>query len=470
MHGTSDPLPETRGSLQLYFSTQALVKSLLIEPGGREWMTGVKDHEVRWQQGTMAICILLLHTKIAQLLELPEEAYFLSGDRGSPARSLDNLLNKPGEWALQMFGEKNGFASIRQYLYRKKTVTRNNQVSELRWDDQALPPSNIDIFIHNRPCTDWRELTIVLKNICLEFSPESGAAYAEELTLVYEASRPAKVESPPLADLPPAANPHPNTDATVPSPRTGPPNDSVVTPAASTSARDTSMEDGKSRQSWMIWLIGLCTLPLLWWAHASLQPPPAAMEDLALAAVEEFFEHINARDYDQAYRLTSDRLQRDLPWELFLQKFHRRTFEDLRLLGQADNLQPGKTRRGYQLSTTVLTEARMIPELAGIGQLKVGQMDVYLSRLQVFRTNLERIGVASAEIDQLEKQQLERLDLSRYLVEKLGIEEETLARIYPATIKVETTLRQQLFLRLDETTGNWQMDRIEEYPQILGIP
>ncbi len=154
MKDTSDSQTVKGVSLQLYFSAQALVKSHLIEPGGKEWVTGIKDHEVRWHKGTMAICILLLHTKIAQLLQLQADACFLSGDRSSPARSLDNLLNKPGEWVLQMFGEKNGFPAIRHYLYRKKTDTRHNQISELRWYSHALPPENIDIFVQNRLCTD----------------------------------------------------------------------------------------------------------------------------------------------------------------------------------------------------------------------------------------------------------------------------------------------------------------------------
>ncbi|MDX2110454.1 MAG: hypothetical protein SFY80_09465 [Verrucomicrobiota bacterium] len=495
----------TTNTLQLYFSNKALVKSILTDESGKEWMTGVKDHEIRWQQGTMAICILLLHTKITHLLELPEESGYIAGDRGSPARSLDNLLNKPGDWAVQMFGEKNGFAAIRNYIYRRKTVTRNNTISELCWDNSHLPASAIAVHLQNELCTDWNELVEVLKNLCDEYSPENGLEYWEEMKRTYssktgkekaddgkEITDAETIAHPRIAAIPvnlptipvnlPAATPVATGASIATLPVTAPaalPAAAPVAPAALPSP--ITQEIGQPVSLWpnlrtrvmlfaaLLIFLGLATL--LYSTKTRVAPTqPALIQDEALGVIEQFYDMINDNEFATAYTLTTERFKKEYSQERFTRYFGRRRYEDIRILGDPDNLRNGKQKRTYHLVSTLITQARLIPELAGIGQLSLGQIDNYNARIATFRENMRKLGVPDASIDALGRKQIERLDLSIYLTDRLGVKDEALATLYPTVVTVETTLRKLLHLRWDDSSRRWQYDSSSDYEDTLAIP
>jgi len=217
-----DAMPAEAGPrLSLQFSPRVLVRSRLIDAEGEVHEAGVKDRELRWQKGAIAVSILLVYTKL-RAEEGAEEAPLLEGEQGSPARSLDNLLNKPGDWAEFMFGEVKGQPGIRHYVYRKKAVSGSNPHSALQWDAEALDPAQIEITRANEPVTTPEGLRELLRVLLEEFNPRRVEREWEQLFPAPMAAVPAATTPAPFPAEQPAGAELPSESPVAPVPAPSP--------------------------------------------------------------------------------------------------------------------------------------------------------------------------------------------------------------------------------------------------------
>lgn len=481
---TADDVPELDGApsqarMDFHFSARVLVRSELSLPDGTLLRTGVRNHEVRWQQGAIAVCILAVHTRICYLLGADEDRYFLSGERGSPARSLDNLLNRPGDWAFDMFGERDGLPGIRDYIYRRKTVSRSNPVSELSWDRSRLPPERLTIYSKGERCDDVAELAQLLRNLLEEFSPKTAEREWQRLFpegLPVQSAEETGVEeeevgSESTTDAPPAID---DVDADLdalgqlPDPSDAPEALPAMEEAKERAPSPVEVSSGPPGRQFDVYhrtqlvlivvlVLGIILVAWKPWNYGSNR----GTEAKAITRLEQFFEDLNNRDVDSAWMLLSSRYQESLSRQVFDQRFADIRFEDLRILGHPRNRQGAGKVLEFEVSATVVLDVRVITELFGISHLKLSQFSEYEQRVEQFLQKLALLNVPDECLDELEIQSLHRLDVARQLQRICGISDEDLSRVYPGVFPTQMVMHSRIFL-VREQFSAWRIDGIEE--------
>ncbi|MFP4542336.1 MAG: hypothetical protein ACLFR7_11970, partial [Opitutales bacterium] len=325
---SSPPQEAPEPVFELHFGPRALARSRLQTVEGAVFQTGQKGAEVRWQQGAIAVCILLVYTRL-RYLEGDAEPPVLEGERGSPARSLDNLLTKPGDWALNMFGEERQMPAIRDYLYRKKAVSKSNPVSAVRWDADKLPVERIRLYREGEELATAEELRAFLRVLLEEFNPRRAQREWEAL-----------VPPPPAASLEPVeaeTTPRPAFAGppAAPSPPTEPPLAMGPSPA--------SAEPGLQRP-WvlLVVLVAFFTIGAFFLGQSMAPVARPSGEtttrevgaaSASAAAVSRFIEYLNAQALDQAYAITRPGFREEVPPEAFAVAFGGQRFNFPRIAG-----------------------------------------------------------------------------------------------------------------------------------------
>lgn len=435
---------------ELHFSPRALVRSRLESISGEVFETGSKGCEVRWQQGAIAVCILAVFTRLRGLLG-DAAAPLIEGGRGSPARSIDNLLTKPGDWALNMFGEDKGMPKIRDFVYRKKAVSKSNPVSAVQWDVEQLPIEAIRIWREGLELTTADELRALLKVLLEEFNPrraerEWNALFpqrvgsSEEET---EREEPAGSESGGASPL------------------------SSGVPSALASFRGTE----PSTRPWMLLLVLFVFVGvgayLLGRAMGTLARPerPTANSPASSSAkvVESFIELLNAGALTQAYALTSASFQEEISPAAFALALGHQRFNFPRVAGNPYRNGVDQLIHEYRVTLYVETEVRRIPALEGLARMPVTQIEAYAIGIQRLIAELQEAGVDPIFLRQLRKDRLERSDASRYLQLTCGLNDDVLDQLYPEAVSVTLDLTYFFELVRDSADENaWRIQTVAD--------
>lgn len=444
----------TSMAFELHFSPRELVKSVLREPDGTSHETGVKGAEVRWQQGAIAVCLLAVFTRLKSL-EGAAETPILEGERGSPARSLDNLLNKPGDWALQMFGEHRGQPRLREIVYRKRTVSRSNPISAVQWDASVLDPSEIRVWQAGEELTTPEALRGLIRTLLEEFNPRRAAREWETL---FPAPLPEEADS--------------LLEGTAPEKiaGTGTGMTPVPLPLPDSADRGASPEAGKTRRlSWGV-ALGLAVALLIalgfFIGRASSETKAGAESPLASAGVvESFIDHLNAGDLEGAYDLTSKRFRAVMPPDAFAVAYGDQRYNFPRLAGNPYRNTADASAHDYRVALYVETRVHRIPALDGLARIPLTQLDAYARRIGELEASLRTLGIDEGVLNQLRKERLERPDASRHVQLVCGLSETQMDSLFPE--EIATTLDLTLFFEVVLETGDWRIQSIEDASERL---
>jgi hypothetical protein len=466
---------------ELHFSPKELVKSILREADGEIHETGVKGSEVRWQQGAIAVCLLAVYSRL-RVLEGAEEPPILEGERGSPARSIDNLLNKPGDWALQMFGENRGQPRLREVIYRKRTVSRSNPVSAVQWDAAVLPPERIRIWQAGEELTSCESLKALVRTLVEEFNPRRAAKE-------WEALFPAPLEdventgqNGTRASLPATGvdveemrnAPTPPTDS-APSPTLS--EENRPTPAPKSSLPPAFSEGGAvtrekpSRPAIKVLIAGatgvlLLVLGMLLGRSLLPSAPLSEVPLRSASAVEGFIDRLNAGDLEGAYALTSERFQAATPPEAFSVAYGEQRYNFPRLAGNPYRNTAETSAHDYRVALYVETRVHRIPPLEGLSRIPLTEIDVYAERISQLETSLRLLGLDEGVLNQLRKERLERPDASRHVQLVCGLSDDQLEELFPE--EISTTLDLTLFFEVvEDPSGQWLIQSIEDASERL---
>ncbi len=460
---TGPSTPESGPVLELYFSPKELVKSALRIPGEETCEFGVKGREVRWQQGTIAVCLLLVLTRL-RALEGTQETPVLEGEQGSPARSIDNLLNKPGDWTLHMFGEtKGGIPRIRELIYRKRTVSRSNPVSAVQWDAEKLPPQNIRIWQAEQELTDASALRELIRTLLEAFNPRRAAREWDFLFPEPLPPSPSKNHGEGLSST---------QDLREEAPSSIPASPTVLPPPTLPPQRESTGEQ-KSRStslriSWRITLLLLVVLGMGITIGKNFSPGGTPPKGLASAkVVEEFISALDSGNLDAAFALTSPRYQETVSRRSFEIAFGQQRYNFPRLAGNPFRNTETSLTHDYRVTLYVETRVQRVPALEGLSRIPLTRFDQYAARIDLFIRELAEHGIEPALLNQLSKERLERPDASRHIQLVCGLSNEEIVAIYPE--EMATTLDLTLFFELlrEPATGKWQIHSIEDASERL---
>jgi hypothetical protein len=452
-----------RPFFELHFSPRALVRSRLRTAEGEEYETGQKGCEVRWQQGAIAVCILAVYTRL-RAAEGASEAPLLEGERGSAARSIDNLLTKPGDWALNMFGERQQMPRIREFIYRKKAVSKSNPVSAVQWDVEQLPMDAIRIWQEGRELTAPEEWRTLLRVLLEEFNPRR-----------VEGEWAALFPSPPLGMAPPLA-------ASALAPATGsasaaavatqPPFEGGAGAATAPPFPAGSPAEGPvAHRPWLLLLLLFGFLGVgAYFLGRSMGPmerrdlPPVSNPARESAAVvEEFIELLNARALEEAYRLMTPEYREEVPLPAFALALGHQRFNFPRIAGNPYRNRPDQRVHEYRVTLYVETEVHRIPPLEGLARLPVTEIDAYAAGINALVASLVAAGVDPVFLRQLQKDRLERRDASRYLQLVCGLDDAAMAALFPevVTVTLDLTYFFQL-VRNGEAGSGWSIQAVAD--------
>lgn len=433
-HADDATAGEEAPHFELVFSPRALVRSRLFSEAGGVSECGQKGAEVRWQQGAIAVCILVVWTRLCALRG-DAEAPLLEGERGSPARSIDNLLTKPGDWALNMFGEQNGQPAIRDFIYRKRAVSKSNTVSAVQWDTGHFSPDAIRIIRENQPVETESALADLLRVLLEEFNPRR---VEREWAALFPDDSP-KV----LPDLP------------------------GIEEAGAASAR---AEEAGSQRPWLLLacLFGCGAVGFYFLGQSmSTGPRPAPLEAgiaamASVATLEAFIDSLNAQDLKAAYGLTSPAYREEFSLEAFSVAMGDQRFNFPRIAGNPYRNLPGQRVHEYRVTLYVETEVHRILALEGLDRLPVTEIEAYAEAMRRFTGELIAAGVDPVFIRQLKKERLERPDASRYVQLICGLNAEEISKLYPERITVTLDLTYFFELLQDELDGTWRVQRVSD--------
>lgn len=448
---------------ELHFSPRALVRSRLCAEAGEVYESGQKGCEVRWQQGAIAVCILVVYTRLAAL-EGADEAPLLQGERGSPARSIDNVLTKPSDWALNMFGERNQLPRIRDFIYRKKAVSKSNPVSAVQWDVEHFPMDAIRIWREGQELTSAEEVRELLRVLLEEFNPRRAEADWAALfpdppaTPAASGTAPA-VETPPVMPVPGATS--------VPYPGVVPPGQTHPPMATTAPFSSPPFEPPASQRPWLLLLVLFSFLGIgAYFLGRATGPMPQPVEpgtrnapaSESAAVVEEFIELLNARALDEAYALTSQSFREDMSREAFALALGNQRFNFPRIAGNPYRNGADQRVHEYRVTLYVETEVHRIPALEGLARTPVTEIESYARGINQLITELTAAGVDPVYLRQLQKDRLERPDASRYLQLICGLSDADLARLYPEVVTVTLDLTYFFELVRDPAAGGaWRV-------------
>ncbi len=423
--------PPVAGALELHFSPRVLVSSRLETAEGNLHETGSKGREVRWQQGAMAVSILIVYTKLRALESAESETPVLEGERGSPARSIDNLLTKPGDWALNMFGERQQMPLIRDYIYRKKTVSKSNPISAVQWDASTLPPDRLRIWREGIELTKAEELRELLRALFEEFNPRRAE---KEWHNLFPEGVPGEVAE--------------------------------VSAARSPSGRDGHHDGGNGHRPWLLLLLLFAGSAIgFFFLGRSLGPvPPVEVPATGSAdVVAHFIELLNARAYEEAYALTTAEYRTEVTFAGFLVALGDQRFNFPRIAGNPYRNRVDQRVHEYRVTLYVETVVRRIPPLDDLARLPVTEMEAYAVGIQQLMEQLRELGVDPGLLRQLRKERLERPDASRYLQLVTGISDAELAKIYPewVTVTLDLTFFFEL-VRDPDPDGTWRIHTVAD--------
>lgn len=416
--------------MELRFSPKELVRSRYLRSDGEVFETGVKGAEVRWQQGAIAVCILLVYTRLWQEFGLEGDGAVLEGERGSPARSLDNLLNKPGDWTVQMFGESRMGPSIRELVYRKKTVSRNNPVSAVQWNDSLVSPEQIRIWREGEEVEGAAGLESLLRTLLAEFNPRRVEKEWEAMFPVQP--EPKSLFQPEGAEL----------------------EDIVENPV-------------RVKPGWKLPLVGLLALASglaigRWWSSGPAEVPAAG----SVLVVERFIDSLNSDDVDGAYAMLSRRFQEEMTPEAFEVAFGEQRFNFPRIAGNPYGNTADATTHEFRVTLYVESRVHRIPELENIGRIPLGDLELYADRVSALVAKLTGLGVEPGVVNQLDKLRLERPDASRHIQVICGLSDGEIERIFPE--EIATTLDMTLFFEvMRNTAGEWRINDLEDASERL---
>ena len=420
---------------ELAFSPRALVRSRLVLDTGEVFESGQKGAEVRWQQGAVAVCILVVWTRLA-VLRGDAESPLLEGARGSPARSIDNLLTKPGDWALNMFGERNGQPGIRAFFYRKRAVSKSNAISAVQWDETHFPASAIRITRENKPLETEEELAHLLRVLLEEFNPRR---VQQEWALLFP-------EEPPEALTPASVTMAPETHPMA-----------AVSPAA-------------SQKPWLLLacLFVFVALGFYFLGKSNgmgVRPVPleaGATASASVATLEAFIDALNAQDIQAAYGLTSAAYREEFSLEAFTVALGGQRFNFPRIAGNPYRNLQGQRVHEYRVTLYVETQVHRIPALEGLDRTPITGIDSYAASIKQFTQDMSAAGVDPVFLRQLKKERLERPDASRYIQLVCGIDARTMAELYPEKLTVTLDLTYFFELVQNPLDGTWSIQSVSD--------
>ena len=450
-------------ALALHFSPRALVRSRLVDATGTAHEAGVKDREVRWQKGAIAVCILVVYTRL-RAWEGADETPVLEGEQGSPARSIDNLLNKPGDWAHFMFGAVKGQPGIRHYIYRKRAVSASNPISAVQWDASALDPKEIEITRENDSVDSVEAMRELLLVLLQEFNPRRAQREFEALT---------PLETTPPNPLPPAPEtaviePAPNPPERAPPPVAALPGTPHAQPplaAGPPGARPGRMPWAIAGSAMLVAALAVVFAVINPGGgegrHPPPEPPGEALSLASLDTVYRFIDLLTARDLEGAYALMSPSYQGAYSREAFAVTFGGQRFDIPRVGGYAARNLPDRRVHEYRAILEVESEVRRIPPLERLGTLRVTEMGDYAERMNRFLNTLRDAGVDETLLRQMRRERLERPDAARYVQLITGLDDAQMEALFPEITKVrlDVTLFFEV-VRMDEDT--WLIASVED--------
>lgn len=120
----------------------------------------------QWTSAVRALCILLLRTKLYQLVSAGKASAQLSGTQGSLAASLDYAMTRRPTWIIDMFGsDKAGSPLINRIIARTNSNRKRPGPVVLAINHKMLAPDGISISWNNEAVTMPESLHTLL--LCL---------------------------------------------------------------------------------------------------------------------------------------------------------------------------------------------------------------------------------------------------------------------------------------------------------------
>ncbi len=127
----------------------------------------------QWTTAVQALVLFLLRAKLRRTIGSP----VLSGERGSPAASLDYAVTKQPTWLLSMFGwDEAGTTLSRQFIRRTNSNLKFRGPIALNIDRRVLNPDAIRIFWDDREVTSESEINKLASAIESHFPSSANGA------------------------------------------------------------------------------------------------------------------------------------------------------------------------------------------------------------------------------------------------------------------------------------------------------
>ena len=326
-----------------------------------------------------------------------------------------------------MFGELNGQPGIRDFIYRKRAVSKSNAVSAVQWDATHFPASAIQIVRENAALETEAELADLLRVLLEEFNPRR---VEKEWALLFP-------------DLPSA----------------GP---SEASPIVS--------DEAESQRPWLL-LASLFVFVALGFyflgQSMSIAPRPVPLvagvsASASAGTLEAFIDYLNAQELEAAYGFTSAAYREELSPEAFAVALGGQRFNFPRIAGNPYRNLQGQRVHEYRVTLYVETEVHRIPALEGLSRTPVTEIDAYAEALKQFTEELTTAGVDPSFIRQLKKERLERSDASRYVQLICGLNASQMTELYPETLTVTLDLTYFFELLQDPLDGTWRVQSVSD--------
>jgi HAD superfamily hydrolase (TIGR01509 family) len=124
------------------------------------------DGTFNWSGAVRALAILIVRAKVYSLDDTALPSRVLTGERGSPATSLDYAISKEPNWLLDMFGFDSKGSSLTKRLFRRVNSggKRPGPVS-VGLNDRFLDCSHISISLDGQIVTEVEELVRLESNL-----------------------------------------------------------------------------------------------------------------------------------------------------------------------------------------------------------------------------------------------------------------------------------------------------------------